>query len=166
MIPDPLHPAIVHFPIVLMFLAPLAAIIALWSIRRGADIRRSWLMAVVAALALALSTWAATLSGQDQEERVERVVAEQPIETHEESAELFFMLSGVLVVLSVAGLARGSLGRGSRILATLWAVALIPAGVRVGHSGGQLVYRHGAANAYTQPTVQPSGEAAGEVRGR
>ena len=36
MLPDPLHPAVIHFPIVLMVLLPLVAAWALWTIRRGA----------------------------------------------------------------------------------------------------------------------------------
>ena len=36
MLPDPLHPAVVHFPIVLVFLVPIAAVLAVWVIRRGA----------------------------------------------------------------------------------------------------------------------------------
>ena len=38
MIPDPLHPAIVHLPIVLRACLPLAGLGALWSVRRGAGI--------------------------------------------------------------------------------------------------------------------------------
>lgn len=166
MLPNPLHPAIIHFPIVLMFLAPLAAIVALWMIRRGADARRAWRLPVLAAIILAASAWAATASGHEQSERVERVVAERPIETHEESAELFLSLSGVLVVLAVAGFARGAVGRSARVLSTVWAIGLAAAGVRVGHTGGQLVYRDGAANAYTQSSAQRSSEAGGEVRER
>lgn len=33
MLPDPLHPALVHFPVVLGFLLPVVALVPLWSIR-------------------------------------------------------------------------------------------------------------------------------------
>lgn len=36
MLPNPLHPSIVHFPVVLAFLLPLFAAGALWAIRLGA----------------------------------------------------------------------------------------------------------------------------------
>ena len=39
MLPDPLHPAVVHFPIVLTFLLPLAALGALWRARRSPGAR-------------------------------------------------------------------------------------------------------------------------------
>ena len=42
MLPDPLHPAVVHFPIVLMFLLPLAALAALWYGRRHPEGRAAW----------------------------------------------------------------------------------------------------------------------------
>jgi len=42
MLPNPLHPAVVHFPIVLALLLPIFAIGALWTIRRGARPRRAW----------------------------------------------------------------------------------------------------------------------------
>lgn len=166
MLPNPLHPAIVHFPIVLMFLTPLVAIAALWMIRRGSDARRAWRLPVAAAVALAASAWASTASGNEASERVERVISERPVETHEESAELFLSLSGALVVVAVAGLARGTVGRSARVLSTVLALVIVAAGVRVGHTGGQLVYRYGAANAYTQGTGQRAGEAGGEVRER
>ena len=54
MLPEPLHPAIVHFPIVLTFLAPLAAGAALWAGRRGVRPSRASTVPFVA-LALALA---------------------------------------------------------------------------------------------------------------
>lgn len=42
MLPNPLHPAVVHFPIVLAVLLPLFVIGALWAIRRGAAPLRAW----------------------------------------------------------------------------------------------------------------------------
>lgn len=148
MLPDPLHPAVVHFPVVLMILLPLAALAALWMIRRGVAPARAWAVPVIAAAALSLSAWVALKTGGNEEERVEDVVPEQALETHEEAGERFLVLSGVLLVVMAAGLVPGRLGQASRAVATVGAFALIAAGVSVGHSGGQLVYRHGAGSAY------------------
>src|SRR5512134_3400045 len=52
MLPDPLHPAVVHFPIVLMILLPLAAAGALWAIRRGVGPAKAWTIPLAAAAAL------------------------------------------------------------------------------------------------------------------
>jgi uncharacterized membrane protein len=147
-LPNPLHPAVVHFPIVLAFLLPLFAIGALVAIRKGARPLRAWSLPLVVGAALTLSSWVAIETGEDQDERVERIVAEQPLETHEERAEMFLTLSVVLLLVSATGLARGVVGRAGRVTATVGAVALVVAAAQVGHSGGELVYRHGAASAY------------------
>lgn len=149
MLPDPLHPAVVHFPVVLMILLPLIAIGAWWAIRRGASPARAWLFPVAGAAALALGSWAAVETGESEEERVEDVVAEQRLHQHEEAGERFLGLSAALFVLTAAGLARGGIGRAARGAATVGALALVAVGVQVGHSGGNLVYRYGAASAYT-----------------
>lgn len=148
MLPNPLHPAVVHFPIVLAFLLPLFAIGALVAIRKGARPWRAWSLPLAVGAALTLSSWVAVESGEGQVERVERVVAEQPIESHEEAAELFLTLSAVLLLVTATGLMGGVVGRAGRLTTTVGAVALVVAAAQVGHSGGQLVYRHGAASAY------------------
>ncbi|HEY9480081.1 MAG TPA: hypothetical protein VIP79_08315, partial [Gemmatimonadaceae bacterium] len=93
MLPDPLHPAIVHFPIVLAFLLPIFSLGALWAIRRGARFRRAWLVPVALAAALALSSWVAVQTGDSQEDRIENIVPNQSLDAHEDAAELFLTLS-------------------------------------------------------------------------
>ena len=151
MLPNPLHPAVVHFPVVLAFLLPLVAIGALWTIRRGARPRAAWSVPLMLAGALALSAWAAVETGEGQSERVERVVGEQPLESHEEMADAFLTASVVLVVVAAAGLIGGVAGKAARVVTAVGALALVVAAARVGHSGGQLVYQHGAASAYANP---------------
>ena len=149
MIPNPLHPAIVHFPIVFAVLLPLVAGYALWAIRRGRAPRRAWALPLILAAGLAVSAFVAVQTGDAQQERVERVVGDRPLHGHEEAAELFLVLSGVLLVVAGVGLAPGVAGRAARVVATLGTVGVLAAGYRVGASGGELVYRHGAASAYT-----------------
>ena len=148
--PDPLHPAVVHFPIVLMVLLPVVGGVALWAIRRGARPPVAWTVPVVAAAALALSSWVAVETGENEEDVVEPVVAEAAVHEHEEDAELFLVLSGALLLVTAAGLLRGAPGRAARLGAIAGAVGLAALGARVGHSGGNLVYRDGAASAYTE----------------
>jgi uncharacterized membrane protein len=145
----PLHPLVVHFPIVLAVLLPISAGVALWAIRKGATPRKAWAVPLAVTSALALSGWVATQTGESQEDRVERVVARGALHGHEESAERFLVLSGVLVLITAGGLARGTVGRAARYVAAAGALGLVAAAIQVGHSGGTLVYRHGAANAYT-----------------
>jgi uncharacterized membrane protein len=150
MLPNPLHPAVVHFPIVLMFLLPISAGVALWAIRRGVKPMMAWAVPAAFAVALSLSSWVALQTGQEQGEAVEDVVSERVVEGHEEAAELFLVLTGGLVLISGLGFLRGKAGNVSRAATVVAAVAITFAGYRVGHSGGELVYKHGAANAIAQ----------------
>ena len=146
----PLHPLVVHFPIVLSVLLPISALVALWAIRKGTTARRAWSFIVAIAAALTLSAYVATETGEEEEDRVERVVAKGAIHGHEEAAERFLVLSGVLLAVAGVGFAPRAVGEAARLLATVGAFGLLAAGVQVGHSGGELVYRHGAASAYTE----------------
>jgi uncharacterized membrane protein len=159
MLPEPLHPAIVHFPIVLMFLLPLAVAGALWYRRRDAETRTPWVLTTLLAGALAASAWVAVETGEGDEDRVERVVPEGALECHEEAAERFLALSGGVFLLAGAGLLRGRVGSAARLATGAGALGLVVAGTLVGHSGGSLVYQHGAAAAYAQPGASGAGVA-------
>lgn len=154
----PLHPLIVHFPIVLSVILPISAVVALWAVRKGATPRKAWAVPVVVAIALTLSAWIALETGEDQEDRVERVVARAPLHEHEESAERFLVLSGVLGLVVVGGLAGGPIGRAARLVSSVGAFGLIAAIVPVGHSGGLLVYRYDAGSAYSTPLATNAGD--------
>ena len=168
-LPDPLHPAVVHLPIALTLLLPPFAIGALWAIRRGARPVRAWGLATALLATLALSAWVAVETGEQAGERVERVIAEAPVESHEEAAEAFLALTAVVLGVALVGLRGGRVGQTARLLGTAGTVVLLGAGWRVGHSGGALVYRHGAAAAYTDASGAAGvGEAraANDARGR
>ena len=153
----PLHPLVVHFPIVLAVLLPISAVVALWAIRKGATPRKAWAVPFAVAAALAASAWVATETGEAQEDRVERVVARGALHGHEEAAERFLVLSGVLVLVAAGGLVRGTVGRGARYVSVAGALGLVAAAAQVGHSGGVLVYREGAASAYTGAAAGANG---------
>lgn len=156
MVPDPLHPAIIHFPIVLAVLAPLLAAAAAWAIHSKRLPRRSWLGIVIFQIVLVGAAWVAIETGEREEDRVERVVSERAIEDHEEAGERFQVLAALVLPLAAAGMLAGGIGTINRALTiALSLVALIAAGI-AGHSGGELVYRHGAAAAYTQPASDES----------
>jgi uncharacterized membrane protein len=148
MLPDPIHPAIVHFPIVLSVLLPLLVAVAFILARRGTPVRTAWLAVVGGAAMLAASAWVAVETGEQQEERVEQVVTEAALDTHQDRATLFLWLTVGTLVVTGAGLARGRLGRAARASGAIAALAHLPAGYLVGHSGGELVYKYGAAQAY------------------
>lgn len=161
MLPDPLHPAVIHLPLALAVLAPLVAAALLFVIHRSSGAGRAWWAMVAVHAVLAASALGASETGEHEEERVEAVVAERHIEAHEEAAEVFIASAVVALAVAAAGLAPGRIGAAARV-ATLVA-ALVTAGLatRVGHSGGELVYRHGAAAAYVDgapPAAEPEHE--------
>lgn len=148
MFPEPLHPAVVHFPIVLALLAPVIATGLVLAIRTQRLPVRAWAGVLVLQAVIAGSAWLAMESGEQDEEKVERVVAERLIEEHEEAAERFAWLAAAMLPLLAAGLlggGRGHVARGAGLLAT---VVVAYAVVDVAHRGGELVYRHGAASAH------------------
>jgi uncharacterized membrane protein len=140
MLPSPLHPAIVHFPIVFTILLPFVALGALWAIRRGVSSRRAWAVPLLGAILLSLSAWVAVQTGEADEDRAEDIAGEQVMHAHEEAAERFLLLSGGVVVLMTAGLLRGTPGKAGRLLASTAALFLVVAGYNVGHSGGKVVF--------------------------
>ena len=168
MIPDPLHPAIVHYPIVLATLLPLAAVVALILIARGSPVRKTWAFVVVLSAMLALASFVAVKTGESQEDAVEEVVAEEPIHEHEEAGERMLIFSGIGVLLMGLGLANGKLGRAGRWIGTAAGAGLLVAAYQVGSLGGELVYKHGAAQAYVDdaaPASVPSGAELGNPGG-
>jgi uncharacterized membrane protein len=164
MIPDPLHPAIVHFPIVFAVLTPLLALAVALGIGRGHVSPRTWLAVVVLQAMLVASAWLAVETGEREEDRVERVVAESHIEEHEESAERFLLLAGLVLPLAAVGLLRGRTGTTARFLTVAASLAVLGAAGLTGHAGGELVYRHGASLAYVDPDATARAAALGAAR--
>jgi hypothetical protein len=160
MLPDPLHPALVHFPLALAGLVPLFVVGAIVAMRRGVDPRRAWSLAVVMIALLAGSSILAVETGEDEEEVVEDVVDHDIIHVHEERAERFRNLAVLTLILAAAGLVKGKVGGFSRGAATGMAFVVAGFAWGVGESGGDLVYEHGAANAYIEQsdTAMPEGD--------
>jgi uncharacterized membrane protein len=160
-IPSPLHPAVVHFPIVLMVFLPLIVAGVLWAIRRGAK-PRAWALVAITAGLLAASAFVAIRTGEAQEEKVEPVVSEQALHQHEEAADAFMLGAAVVLGLALVGFMRGNFGRAARLATLVGSLALVWLGWRVGDQGGKLVYQYGAGSAYSTTTqggdVAPGGD--------
>lgn len=144
------HPKVVHVPLALGVLMPLVAgglVFAWW---RNWLPARAWLVAVGLQLVLFASGALALRTGEVDEERVERVVAERLIEAHEEAAETFVWGSGAVlaIMLAAAALGRNRLGQPTAAVAVLGTLVVLGLGYRTGQAGGSLVYEHGAAQAY------------------
>ncbi|MEZ4333079.1 MAG: DUF2231 domain-containing protein [Myxococcota bacterium] len=149
MLPDPLHPAVVHFPIVLAVLAPFVLAGLLLALRGGRLPQRAWLIAVALQAAIVGLGWVTMETGEHEEERVERVVARSALHEHEEAAEWFVWMAGATLPLAALGLLRDRrLAGAARVAALVGTLVTAAAVARVGHTGGELVYTHGAALAY------------------
>jgi len=152
-LPEPLHPAVVHFPIALMAFLPLVAAVVLWRLHDGARLRTWGWVTLTATLVVAAGV-VAQETGEDQEERVERVVPKEAIEAHHDAAHAFVFVAWVVLGLSLVGFAPGFVGRSARLVTLVGTLALAYFGWRVGDLGGKLVYQHDAASAYTSDTVR------------
>lgn len=166
MIPDPLHPAIVHFPIVLLLLGAPLAVASLFF--------RRWHLPLLTAAVLALGgagAVAATWSGEEEAEMAGEISGngETALEAHEEWGERARnagLLAATLAIISAAlgrrPLSGRALGAATAIAATAAAFSVAQAG----HYGGEVVYKHGVgvnasaggATGGTQTEPQPGGK--------
>jgi uncharacterized membrane protein len=153
-IPNPLHPAVVHFPIVLIVLGAVVSVIAVFW-------RKGYVPAFAAALLAlgALGAWAATETGESDGGLVENTAAqvEPLLEAHENWAKRTLTAAAIAAVIAVGAAALFRFPRAARGVAVAAALAAGVASWTVyetGHRGGALVYQHGAG-------VNASGAATG-----
>lgn len=152
-LPSPLHPAVVHFPIVLLLLGEVVAL--------PAALFRRWQLPTITAVLFGLGALGAVVAVQTGESEGDRVVEtpalEAVLEEHEEWAERAQVAALIVAALACGAAALGrwpGVARGFGVLTVVGGLAVGWCVVETGHYGGQLVYRHGA------------GVAAGPVTGR
>jgi uncharacterized membrane protein len=166
MLPDPLHPAIVHFPVVLAVLLPLAALLGLLAVRRGTAPRKAWGYVALASFLLFAASFTAVRTGEEGEEAVEDVVRENVIHDHEEQGERLQLMAGISFLVFVAGFAGGTVGRIARPAALAASLVMAYQAYLTGASGGELVYRHGAASAFVDGAATAGRSGLDRDRGR
>jgi uncharacterized membrane protein len=143
----PLHPLLVHLPLVMALGSPLLLLFFLQRGRRGRAPAWSWLVAYHALLAF--SSLAAMLLGEKDEEIIQAVVAHDLVENHERLGNL--LTWSAFVALAILLL----LGHFKRARPLAWLVlpislALAGLALLAGHTGAELVYVHGAATAFCE----------------
>lgn len=161
-IPSPLHPAIVHFPIVLILLGTLAAVAAAF-VRR---FHLPWLAAAMLAGG-ALGAIAATWTGDEDQEIVGELAptTEGILEQHEQWGKRTRNIAILAALLATAGVSTTRFPKVARGLGIAAAVAAVSASYAVsetGHYGGQLVYKNGVGiNTTTGNSQSVGGEKTG-----
>jgi uncharacterized membrane protein len=147
----PLHPSIVHLPLALTFIMPALVLIFALMIRKNKMAPHAWLIIIGLQLVTTVSGYVALETGEDEEHQVEKVVDKKIIHEHEERAEVFVGSTVIALVLSVATFFLLN-NIQFYLHLTIAAISLVSCflAYRTGASGGELVYRHGAASAYVQ----------------
>ncbi|HEU5396280.1 MAG TPA: DUF2231 domain-containing protein [Verrucomicrobiae bacterium] len=143
-VPDPLHPAIVHFPVVLIVLGCAAAWVAVF-LRRG---NLPWFAAVLLTLGAA-GAWTARETGQSDGGLLDNLSPkmEALLDAHEYWAGKTVLAATVtaLLALTAAGLSRAPrLARSMAVVAEMTASIAAWTVYETGHRGGALVFEYGA----------------------
>lgn len=143
-VPDPLHPAVVHFPVVLIVLGCAAAWVAVF-LRKG---NIPWFAAVLLLLG-AVGARVAEVTGKSDGGLLDNSSPrlESLVDAHQNWAERTVMAATITALVAVAAAATSRYPRLARSLAVTAAVAASVAGWTVfetGRRGGALVFEHGA----------------------
>lgn len=144
----PLHPKVVHIPIALCILMPAIATLIWFGIRRGWFSPRTWLIAVVLQIAMAVGGAAALQTGEADALKVEGYASDEALATHEARGWWFVYVAGANVVLCASTLVLQRRQQLLGALAIAGTFASAYAGYLVGDSGGRLVYVANATDAH------------------
>ncbi|MEO6846134.1 MAG: DUF2231 domain-containing protein [Chthoniobacterales bacterium] len=144
-LPDPLHPAIVHFPIVLILFGTLFSVICIFVRRFSLPLFAAILLACGAA-----GAFTAVYTGENAADNTGDLSksVDHLLNEHAHYGEVTRNVSTIAAVLAVASACFSRRNTFSRSLAILTAVAACYASWNVykaGKHGGMLVYDHGVS---------------------
>ncbi|MCG3172534.1 MAG: hypothetical protein GMKNLPBB_00687 [Myxococcota bacterium] len=155
----PLHPVVVHLPLALAMVNIVIGGLLGFAIWRKLLPLRTWTVFFVLQLLLVGGAFVAMNTGEADEEVVEASVAEQYIETHEDRAKVFTWFGVLVLVMSAVPFFVKKESMQPAVFGSILVASLILGGLGIatGKAGGELVYKHGAANAYIagDQTVSP-----------
>lgn len=145
----PLHPVMVHFPVALSFILPILILVFAFMIKSQKMSHQAWLVIIGLQIVTTITGYVALDSGEKEEHAVEKVLDKKHIHHHEESAEIFVGSTVLALVISIAAFflrkpIQFYLQLGTCLIALISCYLVY----ETGNSGGELVYRYGAANAY------------------
>jgi uncharacterized membrane protein len=158
-VPDPLHPAVVHFPIVLIFLGTLFSVLAIFT-RRGA---LPQLTAALLVLAAASAQFAFITGGDQADDVIQRMPDARPlVRDHAEWGDRTRTVAVSAAIVAVVALAFYRMRGFRRILAlvtTLIAATACYCAVQAAQRGGAMVYHHGVGVQLTPAGATPASSA-------
>jgi hypothetical protein len=148
----PLHPAIVHIPLVLCGLVPIVAGFLAWQAWRGRGSRRAWLVAIALQLVIVITAYVAADAGSDDAHVISGAVPRDAIHEHAQAAGWFEWANDATLALLVAAAAlRDKRSAIAGFAATAAAAVTVAMAFRVGHLGGKIVFEHDAPGALKLP---------------
>lgn len=145
----PIHPIVVHIPLVLAGLTPIVAGWLAWQTWQGRGSRRAWFVAFALQAVIVGSALVAIDTGGDEAEVVRKVVPHGTIGEHAHEARQFTMAAGAVAAMLLAAVVftdkKAAVAGAVAAAASLFVVLL---GIRAGHAGGKLVFEYDAGAAY------------------
>jgi uncharacterized membrane protein len=155
-VPDPLHPAVVHFPIVLIFLGTLVSVLAIFT-RRGA---LPQFTAVILILAAASAQFAVSTGGDEADDVIQRMPDARPlVHDHAEWGErtrTAAVFAAIVAIVAVAFYRMRGFRRILALVTTLIAAAACFCALEAAQHGGAMVYRHGVGVVITPAGATPA----------
>lgn len=160
---DGFHPLIVHFPIALLFVAPVLIVIG-WL--RPASAKAYYISALALMLIGTVSAYIAVATGEAAGELVTRTPAvSEALEEHEELAETTRMVFTILTIVFAAvvfgpGLLKGRIKRPVSVAAHAIFMLVFLGGTvllaNTAHEGGRLVHEFGVQAMVTPSAAAPT----------
>lgn len=152
----PFHPVMVHFPIALSFILPILILVFAFMIKSQKMSHQAWLVIIGLQIVTTVTGYVALDSGEKEEHQVATVMDKKHIHHHEESAEIFVGSTVLALVISIAAyFLRKEIQFYLHLGICLMAMISCYLVYQTGSSGGELVYRYGAANAYGKIKIAP-----------
>ncbi len=147
----PWHPFIIHFPLALTFLLPIGILLQAILIKKNLISPKAWIGIILIQMVITGTGYLAMETGEDDEKIVKTVVEKKYIHEHEEAAEKYVGVSVLTLSLSVAVyFLAPALQLPIRLGILLLSFLACYFAYDTGYRGGELVYVHGAAEAYDQ----------------
>jgi len=164
-IPEPLHPALVHFPIVLLIIGSFGALLSVFTDKSQVP-KWTALLLIMGALGAFAATW----SGNQAKETVGELpgAVEQMLDRHEELAETarnFAIVAGGLALISAFVNFKGAFRHGATVATAVMSLICVYYIVQTAHLGGKMVYQHSVGTTNVANSVNSSNPSSREQNG-